>query len=242
MTKSLAIVTGGARGIGRAISERLAEDGFSVVAIDREAETADLMARELRARGLDVTAEILDLTDHAALARMVARYPVPYALVNNAGIFYKKDFFETTAADFRQVYEVNLISMFVLSQLVAGKMSAGSRIVNIASRAFMGAAHMAYYAAAKGAVVSLTRSLAIEFVKKPILVNAVAPGAIETAMTMNQTAEQKIAVLASQPMGKLGRPEDIANAVSFLAAPRTDFITGQTLVVDGGKSLGVGFG
>ncbi len=117
-------------------------------------------------------------------------------------------------------------------------MESGARIVNIASRAYLGALNQVDYVASKGAVVSLTRALAMEVIRRGILVNAVAPGLIDTPLLQQMTPERIAAQLALQPTGRAGRPEDVANAVSFLVSPRTDFITGQVLFVDGGKSLG----
>jgi 3-oxoacyl-[acyl-carrier protein] reductase len=110
--------------------------------------------------------------------------------------------------------------------------------VNIASRAYLGARNQIDYVASKGAVISFTRALAMEVIKRGILVNAVAPGLIDTPLLRALAPERIEAQLALQPTGKAGRPEDIANAVSFLASARTDFITGQVLFIDGGKSLG----
>jgi 3-oxoacyl-[acyl-carrier protein] reductase len=236
--RSLALVTGGASGIGRAIVERLAEDGFHVVIVDLNRELADELASSLRGKGSSAEVRVLDITDEAAVRSLVAELPPLAALVNNAGVFKDQPFDSCTAADFRRTYEINMIATFTLAQAVVARMREGGRIVNIASRAYLGARNQLDYVASKGAVVSFTRALAMEVIRRGILVNAVAPGLIDTPILRGLTPERLQAQLALQPTGKAGRPEDIANAVSFLVSPRTDFITGQVLFVDGGKSLG----
>ena len=192
-TQPLALVTGGASGIGWAISRRLAEDGFKVAIVDLNAELGAARVVELEAAGFEASAHAIDITDETAVNDLVASLP---------------------------------------------PMQDGSRIVNIASRAYLGARNHIDYVASKGAVVSFTRALAMEVMTRGILVNAVAPGLIDTPLLRALTPERMAAQLALQPTGKAGRPEDIAHAVSFLASPRTDFITGQVFFVDGGKSLG----
>lgn len=237
-SQTLALVTGGASGIGRAIVERLAEDGFNVIVVDLNRQLADEVVAGLRNRGLAAEPRVIDITDDAAVRSLIAELPPLSALINNAGIFKDQPFENCTPADFRRTYEINMIATFSFAQAALAKMSEGGRIVNIASRAYLGAKNQLDYVASKGAVVSFTRALAMEVIKRGILVNAVAPGLIDTPILRGLSPDRLQAQLALQPTGKAGRPEDIANAVSFLASPRTDFITGQVLFVDGGKSLG----
>lgn len=237
--RPFAIVTGAGGGIGRAITRRLADDGFHVVALDR-----DQGAAEAAVAGLDgrATPAVLDLRDAAAVAAMVAGLPRLDAVVNNAGIFDEGSVLTLSAEDFRRHYEVNLIAVFELSKAAIPRLPRGGKIVNIASRAFLGARNHAHYVASKAAVVGLTRAMAMELAERGILVNAIAPGLVDTPMLQALTPERRAAQLALQPTGQAARPADIANAVAFLAAPTMDFITGQVLLVDGGKSLGGGFG
>ena len=137
--KPIALVTGGARGIGRAIVERLCADGFAVGILDREAEIAAALVKQLEAQGHSVFFEPVDLADHAGLAALAQRLPVAQALINNAGIFENKPFFDLAASDFGRMMDVNVTALFLLSQAVARRMEKGGRIVNIASRTFFGA-------------------------------------------------------------------------------------------------------
>jgi 3-oxoacyl-[acyl-carrier protein] reductase len=181
---------------------------------------------------------VLDLTDEAAVRSLVQSMPPIHALVNNAGIFDERKFMDVTNADFRRAYEVNLIAVATLTQEAAKKMPEGARIVNIASRAYLGAKNHPHYVASKAALVGYTRASAMELAPRGILVNAIAPGLIDTPLLRALTPERLAQQLALQPTGKAGQPEDIAQAVSFFVSPLTGFITGQVLFVDGGKSLG----
>ena len=231
-TRPVAIVTGAGSGIGRAIAYRLAADGFDVAVVDRDASGAAATA------GPHLTPHILDLTDGTAIADLVAALPRIDAVVNNAGIFDERPLLDLTPADFHRHYDVNLVAAFSLVRHAAPRMLPGAKIVNIASRAYLGARNHAHYVASKAALVGLTRAMAMELAPRGILVNAVAPGLVDTPILRALSPERLAAQLALQPTGRAVRVEDIANAVAFLAAPGMDCITGQVLMVDGGKSLG----
>jgi 3-oxoacyl-[acyl-carrier protein] reductase len=238
MNKLIALVTGGAGGMGLATVERLAHDGFSVHMVDRDGALAARETQRLQALGLAVQCHVLDLTNEAAVRGLIGSLPPISALVNNAGIFDERKYFEVSNDDFRRAYEINLIAVATLSQEVAKTMPKGGRIVNIASRAYLGAKNHPHYVASKAALVGYTRASAMELASRGILVNAIAPGLIDTPLLRALTPERLAQQLALQPTGQAGKPEDIAQAVSFLVSPQTSFITGQVLFVDGGKSLG----
>jgi 3-oxoacyl-[acyl-carrier protein] reductase len=224
--------------MGLATVERLATDGFHVFLVDRDANLCIEESRRLKQIGLHVEFEILDLTSEDAVRSLIKNLPPINALVNNAGIFDERKFLEVTSEDFRRVYEINLISVATMTQEVAKRMPDGGRIVNIASRAYLGAKNHPHYVASKAAVVGYTRASAMELAPRGILVNAIAPGLIDTPMLSALTPERMAQQVALQPTGKAGTPRDIAHAVSFLVDPNTSFITGQVLFLDGGKSLG----
>lgn len=236
--KPLALVTGGASGMGLATVARLAKDGFEVLMVDRDANAAEKETARLQQAGLDVKAVVLDLTDEAAVRALVQSQRPLSALVNNAGIFTERKFLEVQTSDYDLAYRVNMLAVAILTQEAAKTMPEGGRIVNIASRAYLGAKNHPHYVASKAAVVGYTRASAMELAPRGILVNAIAPGLIDTPILRALTPERLAQQLALQPTGKAGRPEDIANAVSFLVNPDNGFITGQVLFVDGGKSLG----
>lgn len=232
-----AIVTGAGSGIGRAIAGRLAEDGYTVIVADRAAEGAAETVRLLAEAGHAARAVVLDITDPAATQALVDGAENLRVLVNNAGIFNTRNFDELTTDDFRSMYEVNLVAMFTLCQQAARVLPEGGRIINLASRAAFGARNYAHYVASKAGVAGFTKALALELAEKQITVNAVAPGVIATDMLLER-AEGIEGLRVQQPTGKLGAPEHIAHAVAFFADHRAEFITGQVLIVDGGRSVG----
>lgn len=232
-----AIVTGAGSGIGRAIARRLAEDGHAVIVADRSADGAAETVRQLTEAGLSARAEVLDITDPAATQALIDGAEHLRVLVNNAGIFNTRDFDDLTPDDFRVMYEVNLVAMFTLCQQAARVLPEGGRIVNLASRAAFGARNYAHYVASKAGVAGFTKALALELAARQITVNAVAPGVIATDMLLER-AEGLEGLRVQQPTGKLGTPEHVAHAVAFFADPRAEFVTGQVLIVDGGRSVG----
>jgi 3-oxoacyl-[acyl-carrier protein] reductase len=235
-TLQTSVVTGAGSGIGRAIAHRLAADGFFVVVADRAEAAAYETVDQLKARGLQGKAAVLDITDAVATQRLIDDAQNLRVLVNNAGIFGVKPFDTLTADDFRKMFEINLLGMFQLSQQAARKLPKWGRIINICSRAAFGARNYAHYVASKAAVAGLTKALALDLSEKQITVNAVAPGLIQTDMLLMRSDLHLL--LGQQPLGELGKPDDIAHAVAYFADPRANYTTGQILIVDGGRSIG----
>jgi 3-oxoacyl-[acyl-carrier protein] reductase len=160
------------------------------------------------------------------------------ALVCVAGVYQPRGFDDISDDDFRLVVDVNLRGVFVVAQEAARRMQSGGRIVTVSSRAAIGGTGFAHYVASKAGVIGLTRAMAMELRPRGIAVNSVAPGFTDTPMTRAMPPDQYRAAQALEPSGAAARPVEIAHAIAFLASSATTFITGQTLFVDGGKSLG----
>ena len=235
--RETAFVTGAARGIGEAIMTRLAREGYRVIGIDLREELHSVAAA-LVAEGCEVEGAICDIRDRSAIGALMDRVKPIDVIVNNAAITSTLPFDELTEEAFREAFDVNTVGTFVVAQEGARRMRNGGRIVNIASRSFAGAPNMAHYAASKTAVVGLTRAMAIDLSPRDIRVNAIAPGVVDTEMLHYMAPEMQERMLAYQLLGRIGQPDDIARAVAFLASAENSYITGQMLVVDGGRSLG----
>ena len=236
--REIAFVTGAAQGIGLATVARLARDGFRVVAMDRSGDRLNAEITRLRSEGLDVVAAVADVCDRASVVAAMAPQPRVDVMVCAAGIYNDATFLDLTEAVFRQMLEVNVTGTFIPAQEAARRMLAGGRIVTISSRGALGGTRFAHYVASKAAVIGLTRAMAMELRASRISVNSVAPGFTDTPMTRSAPPEMFSGWEALEPAGKAASPDEIANAIAFFAAPTTTFITGQTLFVDGGKSLG----
>ncbi len=238
----VALVTGARRGLGRAIAVALAEAGADVVGLGPNAmpETAEAVA----AAGRQFAEVRLDLGDapeiEAAVAEASDRFGRLDILVNNAGIIRRADLLDYSEADWDAVMDVNVRSLFFLSQAAARHMIGGrmpGRIINVASLlAFQGGIRVPAYIAAKHAVAGLTRALANELAPHAITVNAIAPGYMATDNTepLRNDPERSAQLLARIPLGRFGEPDEIATAVLFLAAPASAYVTGAIVSVDGG--------
>lgn len=228
-----ALVTGGARGIGRAAAEALATAGWHVVAADRD---------EVDTGGADdcpaIATAILDICDRDAVRRLVEAEGPFDVLVNNAAITAPMLPFAAITPDaFERAMRVNVHGQFIVAQEVARRMEGGA-IVNISSRGYLGGAAAADYVLSKSAVVGMTRSMAVELRWRGISVNAIAPGMIETRMLDGYTPEMREKVRDMDPVGAMD-PAVIAGAVAYFASPAGRFVTGQVLLVDAGKAIGV---
>ena len=245
VTVKAAIITGGARGIGRAIAAQLIADGYAVMIADIRGEAAEQTAAELAVDGAVAVACQADVTDPEACRAMVSqtveRLGRVDVLVNNAGISKPQPSLEVSPEDWRRMIDVQLNGVFFCSQAAGRQMVAqgwGGSIVNITSiNAEAAFPQRASYVAAKAGVAMLTRVLAIEWAEHDIRVNAVGPAHTETEMTAQHIRSGRIQLEALQkriPLGRLASVADVANAVSFLVSDKASFITGQSLYVDGG--------
>jgi 3-oxoacyl-[acyl-carrier protein] reductase len=236
-----AIVTGSARGIGKGIAEKLARSGLNVVVSDILEEAAQETANQLQALGvksLAVRTDVSNLEDVEKLVKTtVAEWGSVDILVNNAGVTRDNLSIRMSEQDWDTVLRINLKGTFLCSQAAAKEMMKNrfGRIVSIASViGIMGNAGQANYAASKGGVIALTRSMARELAKRNITVNAVAPGFILTEMTEKLSDKVREEYVANIPLKRAGTPEDIAEAVHFLVSPAASYITGVVLNVSGG--------
>ncbi len=231
---SLAVVTGAARGIGQAIAARLAESGHELLLVDLDERVHDTAA-ELGGRG--IRADISDPADVAEIAATVAGCGVAArVLVNNAGITRDGLLRNMEEAAFRAVVRVNLGGTHALTEAIAPHLIDGGAVVNISSRAQLGNVGQFNYGIAKGGVIGLTRAHALAHAPR-LRVNAVAPGFVESEMTLAMPAEVRQRVIDAIPLEMPGQPLDIAEAVDWLASDAASYVTGQVLYSCGGRSF-----
>jgi 3-oxoacyl-[acyl-carrier protein] reductase len=247
LSNKVAIVTGSARGIGKAIALKLAEAGADVVVNDiaAAAEALEGTANEIRAlkrKSLAITADVSSSADVAKfIETAVEKMGRVDILVNNAGVTRDQLLIRMTDDDWDTVLNIDLKSAFLCSRAVIRHMlkQRSGRIISIASVVgIMGNASQANYASAKAGVIGLTKSIAKEVGSRGITANAIAPGFIETKMTEQLDEKHREALLQRIPLGSIGTPRDVAEAVAFLASDEAKYITGQVLGIDGGMGLG----
>ena len=246
LTGQVAVVTGGNRGIGRGIAHGLAEAGAAVAVFGRNEEKNQQVLSELKVIGVPAIAVKADMTNRAALEpafnTVESELGSVSILVNNAGnVSLSGGVLNERPEDWDCVIETQLSSVFLLSKLAARSMVSHKRgkIINIGSMySYFGSGLIPSYSAAKGAIIQLTKSMAIEFAPHNIQVNAIAPGWIETDMTSPvRTMPLNDEILARTPAGRWGQPEEIAGTAVYLASRASDFVTGTTIRVDGGYAI-----
>ncbi|HET9946610.1 MAG TPA: 3-oxoacyl-ACP reductase family protein [Patescibacteria group bacterium] len=238
-----AIITGGGTGIGKEIALLFAKKGANVAICGRTQESLQEVVEEITESGGKALFSVADVTKEeeikSFLQEVLTRFGTIDILVNNAGVVSEGNILSTSEDVWEKVLCVDVKGVFLFSKAVIPHMVSQEegKIINIASIAgLVGFEHSAAYCAAKGAVIALTRQVALDFGKNNITVNAIAPGFIETDMTQKVLSQEKFkeAILAKTPLGRIGTPKDVAYACLFLASEKADFITGEVLVVDGG--------
>jgi 3-oxoacyl-[acyl-carrier protein] reductase len=238
----VAIITGGSRGIGAEVGARLAEDGAAVVVSGRNGERLQRTVREWETQGRAVLGVVADATSREDCERLVSTAKQHFGridvLVNNAGMTHDQLLVRMTDEDWDRVIEVNLRSAFLMTRAVSKalvRQKSGGRVINITSTAgAMGNAGQVNYSAAKAGLIGLTKAAARELAHWSILVNAVAPGLIETDMTKDLSATAREALLAQVPLKRSGTAREVAEMVRFLAGDGANYITGQVFHVNGG--------
>jgi 3-oxoacyl-[acyl-carrier protein] reductase len=242
MKKKIAIVTGAGKGIGKAISSLLVEEGFFVLLIDIDKIAAQQTLNELGVDNAEMY--LVNISNENEVEDLFSTIEKKYgninAVINNAGIIKDNMIWNMSSVDFDAVININLKGTWLICKEAAKRMKEQNfgSIVNISSRASLGNRGQTNYSASKAGVIGLTRALALELGKYNVSVNAVAPGLIDTELTQKIKPEALEKLIQAQPSKSMGKPQDVASVVAFLVSEKSNFITGQTFFVDGGKSIG----
>ena len=244
--RPLALITGGANGIGLATAEKLASQGYDLYLIDKDSDNLDLAKRKIALTGAKVEIQAFDLSNavtlDAAISQLVANYEID-ALVNNAGVGFARTVGQTTQAEWDLTFAVNITAQFIICKHVVPQMIArgGGVIVNVASAgALVGLKNRVAYCSSKAAVVGLTRCIAADHAMDGIRINAIAPGTVDStwigrilADDPDPVARRKL-MEARQLDGKMGTPEEVANGIAFLLSPEARFVNGSVFSMDAG--------
>lgn len=240
--KRIALITGAAKGLGKEISKQLASEDYFILAVDLDEENLNKLITELDVKKSEYfKADVSSEKEADNLFNNIKeKYSRLDVLVNNAGIIKDNMIHKMETENFDSVVSVNLKGSWLMCRGAAKIMREQKygRIINISSRAWLGNPGQTNYSASKAGIIGLTRSLALELGKYNVTVNAIAPGLIDTPLTRSLPQDVLEKLISAQPTKSIGKPEDVANAVSFLASEKTGFITGQVIYVDGGKSIG----
>ncbi|MDP3837091.1 MAG: SDR family NAD(P)-dependent oxidoreductase [bacterium] len=243
LKNKIAVITGAGQGIGKAIALAFAAENCRMLVSDLNKNACEDVVAEIKEQGGSAIAFKCDVSDKIEIDKMVNETIEEFGgldiIVNNAGIFPFKAFTDITEEEWDKVMNVNLKSAFLCSQAAAKMMSAGGRIINISSIAsVIGFSGLVHYCSSKSGMSGLTRAVALEIANRHITVNAIAPGSIETpGATAGLDEAMKEQTIAAIPLGRMGTGEDIAQAAVFLASEKASYITGQTIIVDGGWTL-----
>jgi len=248
LSRQVAIVTGGSQGIGLTLAKSLASVGAQIVVVNRRAPEGEAAAQGIKQEGGSAISIPADISQKKSVEEMVGKTLKRYGridiLVNNAGVIVRKPAEETEEKDWDLTMGINLKGLFFCCQVVGKQMikQKKGKIINLSSvAATFGLKNRAPYNASKAGVSQLTKSLALEWAKYGINVNAIGPGIIRTALNeayIDSDPEKKRKMIQKIPLGRFGKPEDLSGIVIFLASPASDYLTGQTIYVDGGYSIG----
>lgn len=245
LSDQVAIVTGASRGIGRAIALSLAQAGAHVVGCARNTSRLNDLVEEIGRQGGDAVGLKVDLKHYDDVKSMadavIKKFGKVDILVNNAGVVLLKPLVESSEDEWRNVIDTNLIGCFYCCKAIGKHMieRKSGKVINMSSmRGFVGAVNETSYCASKGAIIQMTKALALEWAKYNINVNAIAPGYIYTEMSaqvFDKNAELRQKILNAIPLRRIGKPEDVGALVVYLSSKASDFITGETIVMDGGQ-------
>lgn len=245
LKERIAIVTGAGQGIGRALALGLAREGAKVVVAEINEKNAIAVKEEIDAGGGTAIARRTDVSDESSVQAMLGDSLREFGsidiLINNAGIFPVSSVEEMREEEWDRVIGTNLIGAFLCSRAVAGifLQQGSGRVISITSgRAFQGAKNAAHYASSKAGIIGFSKSLALELAPRQITVNVICPGITDTAQPRGHQSEEQIYAQAQKvPLGRIGQPEDLVGAAVFLASDAAAFITGQTIIVNGGSIM-----